>query len=299
VNAISTGSIRFDRVLGGPGVPGGIVAEVFGEPDAGKTLFALQLVRSVQANSPEGALFIDVEHALDPGFAKRIGIDPSSLMFSQPDSAEEALDIADEIARSGAVELIVIDSAAALVPGAERDGRLRDDSDGRQARLLAQSLRTLSPVLERTGAVLLFTNQLRTRVGASFGPDETTPGGNALKFYTSLRIRLDPVTPIERNGERVGMRTRGSVVKNREAPPNRELQVDLMYDRGICSSGDLLDAGLEEGVIERTPDGWTFDDRMLGTSRSSARKRLKNTKPLREQLRKTVEEAYGARSNEH
>ncbi len=290
--AITTGSIRLDHILGGEGVPSGTIVEVFGGPDAGKSSFALQLVHSVQSRSDGGeAVYIDTEHALDPGYADRIGVDLDSLVFSQPDSGEQALDIARKMAESGAVKLIVIDSAAALVPEKEREERFDEDRDMRQSKLLARGLRRLAPRIEQAGAVLLFTNQLRTRVDASFGPDETTPGGNALKFYTSIRIRMDPEEPIEKGGQMAGTRVRIQVVKNRTAPPNRSVVVDLLYDRGICPYGDLLDAGLQEKIVQSDPS-WTFRGEQLGTSREEVRRRLESSDDLRTALREEVVKAY-------
>src|SRR5918912_1238273 len=251
VQGISTGALSLDIALGGRGLPRGRIIEIFGPESSGKTTVALHAVASAQREGGEAA-FIDAEHALDPGWAKRIGVDLESLLVSQPSCAEEALKIAEMLIKSNAVDIIVIDSVAALVPRSEVEGEIGDSHVGLQARLMSQALRILNPTISRTKTCMVFINQIRQKIGVMFGNPETTSGGLALKFYSSVRLDIRKLTGIKEGEETIGARVKVRVVKNKVAPPFRQAEFDLMYDRGISREGDLLDMAIEDKVVDKS-----------------------------------------------
>lgn len=288
--AICTGSIQLDRILGGSGMPEGTMVELFGDQGTGKTTLALELIHSVQ-NRDEQAAFMDVEHSLDIDYARRVGIQPDDLLFSQPKTGEQALDICQKLVQSNAVRLVVVDSAAALVPGDELEEGFDKGTGGAQSSMLSGALRKLSPRLEESRTILIFTNQVRSRPDRSVGPDETTPGGNALKFYADVRIKLDLIDQIKRSNSVIGRRIEANVKKNRNAPPDRSIELDLLFDRGICPYADLLDEGCRQGLFEQTPDGFMYGQNALGRDRDTARERLRQNPDLCDRIRSELEES--------
>src|SRR5438067_12533704 len=268
IQGISTGSLSIDIALGGKGLPRGRIIEIFGPEASGKTTVALHAV--AQAQKVGGvAAFIDAEHALDPAWAKRIGVDLEGLLVSQPSCAEDALKIAEMLVSSNAVDIIVIDSVAALVPKAEVEGEIGDTHVGVQARLMSQALRILTPKIARTRTCIVFINQIRQKIGVMFGNPETTSGGLALKFYSSVRLDVRKITGIKESGseDTVGSRVRIKVVKNKVAPPFRMAEVDLMHDRGICREADLLDLAVEDGIVAKSGGWHSYGDVRMGNSR--------------------------------
>ena len=259
VDVIPTGSFSLDLALGVGGVPRGRVTEIYGPEGAGKTTLAQHVVAEAQKVGGIAA-FIDMEHALDPAYARRCGVDTDSLLISQPDTGEQALEIAEALIRSGAIDIIVVDSVAALVPRAEIEGEMGDSHPGLQARLMSQALRKLSGAIKQSNTALIFTNQLREKIGVMFGNPETTSGGRALKFYASVRLDVRRVTAIKERGELIGMRTRVRVTKNKVAPPFRAAEFDLMYAEGISREGDLLDVAVDLGVIEKRGSYYYYQD---------------------------------------
>ena len=259
VDVIPTGSFSLDLALGVGGVPRGRVTEIYGPEGAGKTTLAQHVVAEAQKAGGIAA-FIDMEHALDPAYARRCGVDTDSLLISQPDTGEQALEIAEALIRSGAIDIIVVDSVAALVPRAEIEGEMGDSHPGLQARLMSQALRKLSGAIKQSNTALIFTNQLREKIGVMFGNPETTSGGRALKFYASVRLDVRRVTAIKERGELIGMRTRVRVTKNKVAPPFRVAEFDLMYAEGISREGDLLDVAVDLGVIEKRGSYYYYQD---------------------------------------
>ncbi|MCB9666474.1 MAG: recombinase RecA [Alphaproteobacteria bacterium] len=273
VSVVSTGSFTLDDLLGIGGWPKGRVVEIYGPEASGKTTLALHAVAEVQARGGTAA-FVDAEHALDVIYAGKLGVDTESLLVSQPDSGEQALEIAEALVRSGAVDLLVVDSVAALVPQAELEGQMGDPHMGLQARLMSQALRKLTAITNRTGATVIFLNQVRQKIGVVFGNAETTPGGNALKFYASIRLEVRRIGAITSGQEQVGARTRLKVVKNKLAPPFRNAEVEIMYGRGICRAGEILSAAEERGVIERSGSWFAFGEERLGQGKENVRDRL-------------------------
>src|SRR5215472_2038592 len=292
VQGISTGSLSIDIALGGKGLPRGRVIEIFGPESSGKTTVALHAV--AQAQKAGGvAAFIDAEHALDPAWAKRIGVDLEGLLISQPSCAEDALKIAEMLVSSNAVDVIVIDSVAALVPRAEVEGEIGDAHVGVQARLMSQALRILTPKISRTKTCMIFINQIRQKIGVMFGNPETTSGGLALKFYSSVRLDIRKMTSIKEGDETVGSRVKGRVVKNKVAPPFRQAEVDLMHDRGISREGDLLDLGIEDKLIEKSGSWISYGDIRLGQGRENAKQFLRENPALVEEITRKVLEKRG------
>ncbi|MFW6195342.1 MAG: recombinase RecA [Chloroflexota bacterium] len=290
VPAIPTGSVALDMALGVGGVPRGRVVEIFGAESAGKTTLASHIIAEAQKASGTAA-YIDAEHALDPGYMKTLGVDVDSLLVSQPDSAEQALEIADYLVRSGALDVIVVDSVAALVPMAEQEGEMGDSHIGLQARLMSQALRKLTATVSRTHTVLIFINQLREKVGVVFGNPETTPGGRALKFYSSVRIDLRRMEGIKSGNEVIGNRIRARVVKNKVAAPFRTAELEMLFKEGISKEGALLDLGAEHGVVKKSGSFFSYGDTRLGQGREAARAFLKRETDVRDELDKAVRAA--------
>lgn len=292
VEAISSGSLGVDLALGVGGFPKGRIIEVFGPESSGKTTLALQAIAQCHRQGGQCA-FLDAEHALDVGYAKALGVQPDKLLISQPDSGEQALEIAEVLVRSGGVELIVVDSVAALVPRAEIEGEMGDAHMGLQARLMSQAMRKLTSVAHRTGCTIIFINQLRQKIGVVMGNPEVTTGGNALKFYASVRVEVRRTGSIKDGGQPVGNRTRIKVVKNKLAPPFREVEVDVLYGRGVWLSGDLLDRAVDTGVVSRAGSWLSWQGRQLGQGREKVARLLEEDTTLAQQLRQAVLGALG------
>jgi recombination protein RecA len=292
IAGIPTGSLSLDIALGGAGVPRGRVTELFGPEASGKTTLALHVIASAQREGGVAA-FIDAEHALDTTWAKRLGVDVSGLLVSQPDTGEQALEIVEMLVRSNSVDVIVVDSVAALTPTEEIEGQMGDRHVGLQARLMSQAMRKLTAVIGRSKTALLFINQIRMKIGVMFGNPETTPGGKALKFYSSVRIDVRRLATIKDGGSAVGSRVRGRVVKNKIAPPFRESEFDLMFDHGISYEGDLLDLGVDCGCVEKTGAWLNYGDIRLGQGRENAKKYLAENKDLCEEIKDKILVAKG------
>lgn len=274
VEVIPTGSLALDIALGIGGIPRGRVVEIYGPEASGKTTVALHIIAEAQKMGGVAA-FIDAEHALDPVYARRVGVDVDNLLISQPDTGEQALEIAEALVRSGAVDVVVVDSVAALVPRAELEGEMGDSHVGLQARLMSQALRKLAGAISKTRCVAVFINQLREKVGVMFGNPEVTPGGRALKFYASIRLEVRKQEAIKHGAEVIGSRTRVKVVKNKLAPPFRQADFDIIYGEGISREGSILDVGLDLGVLQKVGTWYTFGDVRLGQGRENARDYLR------------------------
>jgi recombination protein RecA len=289
VDTISTGSIALDVALGG-GVPRGRVVEVYGPESSGKTTLCLHVIANAQQAGGVAA-FIDMEHALDPAYAARLGVNIDELYVSQPDTGEQALEICEALVRSGGMSVVVVDSVAALVPLKEIEGEMGDAVMGLQARLMSQALRKLSGVISKTGTVVIFTNQLRQKIGVMFGNPETTTGGNALKFYASQRLDVRRVQALKSGDEVLGNRTRVKVVKNKIAPPFRTAEFDIVYNEGISKDGELIDLGVSTGVLERRGSHFSFGDRKLGQGRENVRDTIKANPDLAAAIEAGIREA--------
>src|SRR5438093_1068942 len=287
VPGVSTGALSLDLALGGRGLPRGRIIEIFGPEASGKTTVALHAVANAQRQGGVAA-FIDAEHALDPAWAKRLGVDLEGLLVSQPSSGEEALKIAEMLVKSNAVDMIVIDSVAALVPRAEVEGEIGDQHVGLQARLMSQALRILNPTISRTKTCMVFINQLRQKIGVMFGNPETTSGGLALKFYSSVRLDIRKVTGIKEGEETVGSRVKVRVVKNKIAPPFRFTEVDLMHDHGISREGDLIDLALEDKIVEKSGAWINYGDIRLGQGRENAKQFLRDNPALVDEIARKI-----------
>ncbi|MFC1624543.1 recombinase RecA [Candidatus Omnitrophota bacterium] len=290
VDAISTGALSLDLALGVGGVPTGRVVEIFGPEAGGKTTLTLSIISQVQKRGGVAA-FVDAEHALDPTYAKKLGVDLDDLLISQPDTGEQALDIAEMLVRSNAVDLIVIDSVAALVPRAEIEGDMGDRHIGLQARLMSQALRKLTAIIAKSNTCVIFINQIREKIGVMFGNPETTTGGRALKFYSSVRIDLRRISAIRVGDNVVGARIRAKIVKNKVAPPFKKAEFDIMHDEGISRSGSILDLGVEEGVLEKSGSWLTYGNEKLGQGRESAREFLKHNAKISSEIEKRIRES--------
>ena len=283
IEAISTGSLGLDLALGIGGLPKGRIIEVYGPESSGKTTLALQVVASAQKK--EGiCAFIDAEHALDPVYAKNLGVDVDKLLVSQPDAGEQALEIADTLVKSGAVDVLVIDSVAALVPKAELEGDMGDSHMGLHARLMSQALRKLTSSISRSNAMVIFINQIRMKIGVMFGSPETTTGGNALKFYASVRLDIRRIGQIKDKDQIVGNQTRVKVVKNKVAPPFKITEFDILYGEGISKEGEIIDLGVSEGFVEKSGSWYSFNGNRIGQGRENAKKFLLDNKEIADEI---------------
>ena len=270
IESVSTGSLGLDIALGIGGLPRGRVIEVYGPESSGKTTLALHIVAEVQKKGGVAA-FVDAEHALDIGYAKKLGVDVAELLVSQPDTGEQALEITDTLVRSGAVDIVVVDSVAALTPKAEIEGEMGDSLPGLQARLMSQALRKLTASISRSNTIVLFLNQIRMKIGVMFGNPETTTGGNALKFYSSVRLDIRRIGAIKEKDDVVGSQTRVKVVKNKVAPPFRQVEFDIMYGSGISKTGELIDLGSKAGIVEKSGSWFSYDNQRIGQGRENAK----------------------------
>ena len=283
IEAISTGSLGLDLALGIGGLPKGRIVEVYGPESSGKTTLALQVVASAQRK--EGiCAFIDAEHALDPVYAKNLGVDVDKLLVSQPDAGEQALEIADTLVKSGAVDVLVVDSVAALVPKAELEGDMGDSHMGLHARLMSQALRKLTSSISRSNAMVIFINQIRMKIGVMFGSPETTTGGNALKFYASVRLDIRRIGQIKDKDQIVGNQTRVKVVKNKVAPPFKITEFDILYGEGISKEGEIIDLGVAEGFVEKSGSWYSFNGNRIGQGRENAKKFLLDNKEIADEI---------------
>ncbi|MFA6995396.1 MAG: recombinase RecA [Patescibacteria group bacterium] len=287
VDVISTGCLSLDIATGVGGIPRGRVIEVFGPESSGKTTLAQHIVAEVQKVGGIAA-FVDAEHALDPEYATKIGVNIKEMLLSQPDSGEQALEIVETLVRSNAVDVIVVDSVAALVPQKEIEGEMGDQHMGLQARLMSQALRKLTAIIAKTNTVVIFINQIRNKIGVFFGSPETTTGGNALKFYCSMRIEVRRAAQIKQGEKIIGNRVKVKIVKNKVAAPFRTCEFDIMYNEGISVSGDLVDLGVENNVIKKNGNTYSFGEVKLGTGRETAKKMIKDDKKLLAEIRKTI-----------
>jgi recombination protein RecA len=292
VAVIPTGSIALDVALGIGGLPRGRVVEIYGPESSGKTTVALHAVANAQRNGGIAA-FIDAEHALDPDYAKKLGVDTDALLVSQPDTGEQALEIADMLVRSGAIDIIVIDSVAALVPRAEIEGEMGDSHVGLQARLMSQALRKMTGALANTGTTAIFINQLREKIGVMFGSPETTTGGKALKFYASVRIDVRRIETLKDGTDAVGNRTRAKIVKNKMAPPFKQAEFDIIYGVGISREGSLIDMGVEHGFVRKSGAWYTYEGDQLGQGKENARAFLRDNPELADDIERRIKEKLG------
>jgi recombination protein RecA len=292
IEVIPTGSIALDLALGIGGLPRGRVVEIYGPESSGKTTVALHAVANAQAAGGVAA-FIDAEHALDPDYARALGVDTDSLLVSQPDTGEQALEIADMLIRSGALDVIVIDSVAALVPRAEIEGEMGDNHVGLQARLMSQALRKITGALSNSGTTAIFINQLREKIGVMFGSPETTTGGKALKFYASIRLDVRRIETLKDGAEAVGNRTRVKVVKNKVAPPFKQAEFDIVYGQGISREGSLIDVGVDQAIIRKSGAWYTYDGDQLGQGKENVRNFLRDNPDMADEIEKRIKEKLG------
>ncbi len=287
VEAIPTGSLGLDIALGIGGLPKGRIIEIFGPESSGKTTLALHVVAEAQKRGGICA-FVDAEHALDPIYAQRLGVDIDELLISQPDTGEQALEIADTLVRSGAIDVLVIDSVAALTPKAELEGEMGDSLPGLQARLMSQALRKLTASISRSNCMVIFINQIRMKIGVMFGNPETTTGGNALKFYSSVRLDIRRIGAIKNRDEIIGNQTRVKVVKNKVAPPFRQVEFDIMYGEGISHTGELLDLGVTAGIVEKSGSWYSYNSERIGQGRENAKRFLAENPELAEEIEQAI-----------
>lgn len=291
VETVPTGCLSLDLALGVGGVPKGRIIEIYGPESSGKTTVALHMVAAVQKQGGIAG-FIDAEHALDPVYAKNIGVDIDNLYISQPDNGEQALEITETMVRSGAVDIVIVDSVAALVPKAEIDGDMGDSHVGLQARLMSQALRKLTAVISKSNCIVIFINQLREKVGVMFGNPETTTGGRALKFYSSVRMDVRRIETLKQGGEFIGNRVRVKVVKNKVAPPFKEAEFDIMFGQGISREGDILDIAAELGIINKSGAWYAYNGEKIGQGRENAKQYLKENELVREEVEAKVREHF-------
>ncbi len=292
VEAVPTGSLSLDIALGVGGIPKGRIVEIYGPESSGKTTVALHMVAEVQKRGGIAG-FIDAEHALDPVYAKNIGVDIDNLYISQPDNGEQALEITETMVRSGAIDIVIVDSVAALVPKAEIEGDMGDSHVGLQARLMSQALRKLTAAISRSNCIVIFINQLREKVGIMFGNPETTTGGRALKFYSSVRLDVRRIESLKVAGEVVGSRTRIKVVKNKVAPPFKEAEFDIMFGKGISREGDILDLAANENIINKSGAWFAYNDAKIGQGRENAKIYLKENSEIMEEVENKVRDKFG------
>lgn len=292
VETVPTGSLSLDLALGIGGLPKGRVVEIYGPESSGKTTVTLHMVAEVQKRGGIAG-FIDAEHALDPSYARRIGVDIDNLYISQPDNGEQALEITEMMVRSGAVDIIVVDSVAALVPKAEIDGDMGDSHVGLQARLMSQALRKLTAIISKSNCIVIFINQLREKVGVMFGSPETTTGGRALKFYSSIRMDIRRIEAIKQGGEIVGNRTRVKVVKNKVAPPFKEAEFDIMFGKGISREGDILDLAANTGIVNKSGAWYSYNDAKIGQGRENTKNYFRENPEIMEEIEHKVRAHFG------
>ena len=292
IEAISTGSLGLDLGLGIGGLPKGRVIEIYGPESSGKTTLTLHCIAEAQKKGGVCA-FVDAEHALDPGYARKLGVDIDELLISQPDTGEQSLEIADTLVRSGAIDVVVIDSVAALVPKAELEGEMGDSHVGLQARLMSQALRKLTGSINRSNCMVIFTNQIRLKIGVMFGNPETTTGGNALKFYASVRLDIRRIGQIKDKDEVVGNQTRVKVVKNKVAPPFRVIEFDIMYGEGISKTGELLDLGVKADLVEKSGSWFSYNSQRIGQGRENAKNFLRANPEIADEIERKIRDAAG------
>jgi recombination protein RecA len=292
VATIPTGSLGLDMALGVGGLPRGRIVEIYGPESSGKTTLALHTVAEAQ-NRGGICAFIDAEHALDPVYARKLGVNVDDLLISQPDAGEQALEIADTLVRSGAIDVLVIDSVAALTPRAELEGEMGDQLPGLQARLMSQALRKLTASISRSNTMVIFINQIRMKIGVMFGNPETTTGGNALKFYASVRLDIRRIGQIKERDEVVGNQTRVKVVKNKLAPPFRQIEFDIMYGEGISKTGELIDLGVKAGIVEKSGAWFSFDSQRLGQGRENAKQFLRDNPDIARAIEQAIRQSSG------
>ncbi|HEY2615739.1 MAG TPA: recombinase RecA [Acetobacteraceae bacterium] len=296
IEVIPSGSLGLDLALGIGGLPRGRILEIYGPESSGKTTLALHAIAEAQKRGGTCA-FIDAEHALDPGYARKLGVDVDNLLISQPDAGEQALEICDTLVRSGAIDVVVIDSVAALVPRAELEGEMGDSHMGLHARLMSQALRKLTGSVSRSNTTLIFLNQIRMKIGVMFGNPETTTGGNALKFYASLRMEIRRIGQIKDRDEVTGNQTRVKVVKNKLAPPFRQVEFDIMYGEGISKVGELIDLGVKAGVVEKSGAWFSYDSQRIGQGRENAKQFLRDHKEVADAIEQRVRDQSGVVAN--
>jgi recombination protein RecA len=296
IEVIPSGSLGLDLAVGIGGLPRGRIVEIYGPESSGKTTLALHAIAEAQRRGGTCA-FIDAEHALDPTYARRLGVDVDNLLISQPDAGEQALEIADTLVRSGAVDILVVDSVAALVPRAELEGEMGDSHMGLHARLMSQALRKITGSVSRSNCMLIFLNQIRMKIGVMFGNPETTTGGNALKFYASLRLEIRRIGQIKERDEVVGNQTRVKVVKNKLAPPFRQVEFDIMYGEGISKVGELLDLGVKAAVVEKSGAWFSYDSQRIGQGRENAKQFLREHRSVADAIEAKVREQSGVIAN--
>jgi recombination protein RecA len=296
IEVIPSGSLGLDLALGIGGMPRGRIVEIYGPESSGKTTLALHAIAEAQKRGGTCA-FIDAEHALDPTYARKLGVDVDNLLISQPDAGEQALEICDTLVRSGAVDVVVVDSVAALVPRAELEGEMGDSHMGLHARLMSQALRKLTGTVSRSNTMLIFLNQIRMKIGVMFGNPETTTGGNALKFYASLRMEIRRIGQIKDRDEVVGNQTRVKVVKNKLAPPFRQVEFDIMYGEGISKVGELIDLGVKAGVVEKSGAWFSYDSQRIGQGRENAKQFLRDHKEAADKIEGKIREQSGVVAN--
>ncbi|MBU8545008.1 MULTISPECIES: recombinase RecA [Roseomonadaceae] len=296
VEVISTGSLGLDLALGIGGVPKGRIIEVYGPESSGKTTLALHMIAEAQKKGGTCA-FIDAEHALDPGYAKKLGVDIENLLISQPDAGEQALEICDTLVRSGAIDVLVVDSVAALVPRAELEGEMGDTHVGLHARLMSQALRKLTGSVSRSNTLLVFLNQIRLKIGVMFGNPETTTGGNALKFYASIRLEIRRIGAIKDRDTTTGNQTRVKVVKNKMAPPFRQIEFDIMYGEGISKVGELIDLGVKAGIVEKSGAWFSCDSQRIGQGRENAKQFMRDNPAMAESVEKRIRDQAAGLAN--
>jgi recombination protein RecA len=292
IESVSTGSLGLDMALGIGGLPKGRIVEIYGPESSGKTTLALHVVAEVQKAGGTGA-FIDAEHALDPSYAHKLGVNLDELLVSQPDTGEQALEICDTLVRSGAVDVIVVDSVAALTPRAEIEGEMGDQLPGLQARLMSQALRKLTASISKSNTLVIFINQIRMKIGVMYGSPETTTGGNALKFYASVRLDIRRTGSVKNRDEIVGNSVRVKVVKNKVAPPFREVEFDIMYGQGISKLGEIIDLGVKAGVVEKSGSWFSYNSQRIGQGRDNAREFLKSNPDIADEIEQAVRKNAG------